>query len=334
MSDLRKSMDDSPELRPYIEPFLSFMPVVELRALARAMQEGQTIGIDQQLAAISAAVPALMAVFANLRNTLQNPIPEGIDPDNLAPEVHQAIKDMTVPLQQFTAPLQTMEEIQQHLVVGDELAAATAHDPLAGLFAGAVWDSSMGALGVRAMEEFTQLDKVAPQMVGIFTPLYEVGIRAANSEVTTARESSSRPESTSLTQHETPSSPKRRLGVMSVSTGGHADLGLSAAQLAQPDQRAWPEDSPLAPVSWGEQQPGRPGLEQHEEAGRRTGRQMPDTPHLVLIAPEGVATRACSWWAAWWSSSSSTPGGPTGATRRSRPRCVRVRRPPRPAADA
>ncbi|WP_405871866.1 hypothetical protein [Streptomyces sp. NBC_00005] len=188
MSDLRRGMDDNPELRPLIEPFLSFMPVVELRALARAMEAGQPIANDQALAAISAALPALLGVFANLRDRLQNPIPAGVDPDDLPPELLTVLQDLTASMQPLASPLQVIEEMQQHLAVGDELAAATAHDPLTAFLAGTVWDSSMGALGIRAMEEFTQFNTVVPQMAGLFTPLLEFSIDHANANVATAKE--------------------------------------------------------------------------------------------------------------------------------------------------
>ena len=188
MSDLQKGLDSSPEIRRYIEPALSLMPVVELRALARAVEEGQPIGVDQMVAVMSTALPALVAIFTNLRGWLENPIPEGIDPDDLPPELHDLIQNMTAPLQQLTNPLQVMEEIQQHLAVGDELAAATAHDPVTGLFAGALWDSSLGALGTRITEQANQLNTAVPQLAGVFTPLLEFTIHEANAAVTTARE--------------------------------------------------------------------------------------------------------------------------------------------------
>jgi hypothetical protein len=188
MSDLRQGLDATPELRPAIEPFLSFMPVIEVRALARAMQEGQPIGVDEAVGAMAAALPALLAVFGNLRDRVQNPVPEGVDPDDLPPELLTVLQDMTASLQQLTNPLQILEEIQQHMAVGDELAAAVAQDPVTSLFAGAVWDSSMGALAIKAVEEFTQLNTAASQMTGLFTPVLEFGISEANAEVTAARD--------------------------------------------------------------------------------------------------------------------------------------------------
>lgn len=188
MSDLQKRLDNNPELRPYLEPALSLMPVVELRALVRAAEEGQPIGADQMVAVMSTALPALVAVFTNLQTWLANPIPEGVDPDDLPPELHELIQNTTAPLHQLTDPLQVMEEVQQHLAVGDELAAATAHDPVTSLLAGALWDSGMGALGARITEQATQLNTAVPQLTGVFTPLLEFGIDGANAEVTTTRE--------------------------------------------------------------------------------------------------------------------------------------------------
>jgi hypothetical protein len=88
MSDLQKGQEGSSEFRPYTEPVLSLMPVVELRAQARAAQEGQPNGVDQMVAAMSTAVPDLVPVFANPRDCLANPVPEGVDPDDLPPELH------------------------------------------------------------------------------------------------------------------------------------------------------------------------------------------------------------------------------------------------------
>ncbi|MEU8032631.1 hypothetical protein AB0C13_29020 [Streptomyces sp. NPDC049099] len=81
-----------------------------------------------------------------------------------------------------------MAEMQQYLAMGDELAAATAHDPLTGLLAGAAWDSSLGTIATRAIDQFTQLNTVAPQMAALCAPVFEFGIRQANDEVTAARD--------------------------------------------------------------------------------------------------------------------------------------------------
>jgi hypothetical protein len=188
MNDLQQGLAHSPDIRPHLEPILSFMSVVEVRALARAMEEGQSINIGEMISAMSTAMPVLVAAFTNLRNTVENPIPEGIDPDDLPPELQTLIRDMTASLQPLTNPLQVMEEVQQHLAVGDELAAAVGPDPIAGLFAGMAWDSSMGALGMRMMEQATQLNAAAPQMAGLLKPLFEFIVREADAEVAAARE--------------------------------------------------------------------------------------------------------------------------------------------------
>jgi hypothetical protein len=98
MSDLQKGQEGSSEFRPYTEPVLSLMPVVELRAQARAAQEGQPNGVDQMVAAMSTAVPDLVPVFANPRDCLANPVPEGVDPDDLPPELHDLVQNTAAPL--------------------------------------------------------------------------------------------------------------------------------------------------------------------------------------------------------------------------------------------
>ncbi|MFJ9752967.1 hypothetical protein [Streptomyces chartreusis] len=188
MNDLQKGLEGNHDLQPYIEPFLSFMAVVELRALARAVQEGQPISPDQMIAAVVTALPPLVATFTNLRDAVENPIPEDIDPDDLPPGLQTLVQDMATALQPLITPLQVMEEVQQYLAVGDELAAAVGHDPLASLFAGMVLDSNMGSLGMRMMEQANQLNAAVPEMAGFLAPLAEFGTRRANAEVTTARE--------------------------------------------------------------------------------------------------------------------------------------------------
>jgi hypothetical protein len=187
MSDLRMSVASDPELRPYVEPFLSFMPVVELRALARATQEGRPIGVDQMLTALSGAVPALLGMFVSLRDALQDPIPEGVDPNDLPSEVLDVVQSVRASMQHLTRPFQLLEEMQQQLALRDELAAPTAHDPLTALVASTTWDSSMAALGARAMEEVTQFNTTALLTADVFTPLLDFLINTAEAKVITAK---------------------------------------------------------------------------------------------------------------------------------------------------
>lgn len=91
----------------------------------------------------------------------------------------------------FEGPLELMQQIQQHLAVGDELAAAfatTAVDPATGLLAGIVWDTRLGHLGIRASQEFADLDNHMPQLSLLFTPLFQLTTQYAVTAVTTAKD--------------------------------------------------------------------------------------------------------------------------------------------------
>ncbi|WP_331765457.1 hypothetical protein OG571_45905 (plasmid) [Streptomyces sp. NBC_01369] len=194
LNDLRRAAADDAELGRYIEPFLAYQAIVELRSLARAVGEGQQIGVDQQLAAVAAAIPALLGVFTTTQQFLQDPLPDGVDLDELPPELTSALEPLSAMMQRFDGSLAYMQQIQQHLAVGDELAATlatTPTDPVTSLLAGLAWDSSLGHLGIRAAEEFASLDAgtLMPQMTSLLTPLFEITHQHANADLVTAQES-------------------------------------------------------------------------------------------------------------------------------------------------
>ncbi|GAA1333990.1 hypothetical protein GCM10009647_075370 [Streptomyces sanglieri] len=194
LNDLRRAAADDAELGRYIEPFLAYQAIVELRSLARAVGEGQQIGADQQLAAVTAAIPVLLGAFTNTQQILQNPLPDGVDLDELPPELTSALEPLSAMMQRFNGSLAYMQQIQQHLAVGDELAATlatTPTDPVTSMLAGLAWDSSLGHLGIRAAEEFASLDvdTLMPQMTSLLTPLFEITHQHANADLVTAQES-------------------------------------------------------------------------------------------------------------------------------------------------
>ncbi|MFI0766164.1 hypothetical protein ACH4TQ_14965 [Streptomyces sp. NPDC021218] len=187
LSDLRRAAEEHPETRALIEPLLSFSSVIELRAMARAMEEGQQIGDAQLLAALSAAIPVMLGAFTNARDHLQSPLPADVDAEQVPQELSSALESMAAVTQELDKPLQLMQEIQQHLALGDELAAAPP-DPAIAFFVGAAWASHLAALGARAMEEMPQLNKLVPRMDTLFTAFFENVIRLANADVHTASE--------------------------------------------------------------------------------------------------------------------------------------------------
>ncbi|MFF4918896.1 hypothetical protein [Streptomyces tendae] len=191
LADLRRAAEHDAQIRDIIEPFLTFEAIVEMRALARAMSEGQQVGLDQQLASISAALPALIGIYANLQQTLQNPLPEGMAFDDLPPELVSAIESVSAMTSHFDGPLDAMQQLQQHLHLGDELAAAagtTPMDPMTAFFAGRAWDSALGALGQRTIEEATILNAFVPQFPALIEPLFTITQQHLNNNVMDRRE--------------------------------------------------------------------------------------------------------------------------------------------------
>ncbi|MFD7500255.1 hypothetical protein [Streptomyces sp. NPDC059850] len=187
LNDLRRASTEHPELRPFIEPFLAYSPVIELMAMVRAEEEGQHIDTAQELATISAAVPAVLGVLASLRDLLQDPLPAGVDPDQLPQELSGLLGFLTAMTPEWDKPFQVMQEIQQHLALGDELAASPP-DPAIAFFTGAAWTTQLTALSTRAREELPELHTLIPQVETLLDPLFEDFIRQANANVDTAGE--------------------------------------------------------------------------------------------------------------------------------------------------
>ncbi|MFI2620505.1 hypothetical protein [Streptomyces sp. NPDC018584] len=191
LDELRRAAAEDDALRPQIEPFLAFQALVELRSLARDMSKGQQIGIDRQLASITTAIPVLLDVLTNAQQIMQNPLPDDVSPDELPPDFPNVLEPLTEMMQSVEGSVEFMQQVQQHLAVGDELAetlAVTPTDPLTSFFAGQVWDAGFGQLGLRAMEESAGLEALMPQMSSLLTPLFEYLHQHHNANVTATRE--------------------------------------------------------------------------------------------------------------------------------------------------
>ncbi|MFC8069726.1 hypothetical protein [Streptomyces sp. NPDC057293] len=191
LADLRRAAAHDAEIRELVEPFLTFEAIVELRALARAVSEGQQVGLDQQLASVSTALPALIGIYNNFQQILQNPLPEGMNFDDLPPEVVSAIESVSAMTSHFDGPLDVMQQLQQHLHLGDELAAAagtTPMDPMTAFFAGRAWDSALGSLGQRTIEEAATLNAFVPQFPALIEPLFAITQQHLDNNVTERRE--------------------------------------------------------------------------------------------------------------------------------------------------
>ncbi|GAA2350717.1 hypothetical protein [Streptomyces violaceusniger] len=187
LDDLRRATTEYPEFRPFIEPFLALSPVLELGAMVRAVEGGQQIDAAQQLAAVSAAVSAMLGVLVSLRDLLQDPLPADVDPDQLPQELSSLVGPLMAVTHEWDKPLQVMHEIQQHLALGDELAASPP-DPAIAFFAGAAWTTQLTALGTRAVEQIPPLHTLVPRLNTLLAPLFEYFVRQANADVDAARE--------------------------------------------------------------------------------------------------------------------------------------------------
>lgn len=188
LDDLRRAVAGDPELTALVEPYFAVMALAELRSMVRAVEEGQQIGLDQQLAAIASAAPVMTGIFTTFRDTLQNPLPADVDRRDLPPGLSPLLESLAAVTDHLHGALRLMHDIQQHLALADEL-AATPLDPVTGFFAGAVWASQMEALGLRVMEELPRLTALAPQMANVTEPFLAYSSERANTEVGAVRDS-------------------------------------------------------------------------------------------------------------------------------------------------
>ncbi|MFJ3608514.1 hypothetical protein OHA57_40040 (plasmid) [Streptomyces anulatus] len=181
LADLRRAAADDAEMRHHIEPFLSLEAVVEMRVLAQTLDEGQEIGPDQQLASVSAALTAMIGMLTHAQQTSQNPLPDGLDTDGLPPEFISALASFSAS-GDVEGSLNLLQQMQQHLFLGDEL-AATATDPATASFAGLSWNSHLAALGTRLSEEATVLNAFTPQIPALIEPIFEFSQQRLNDHV-------------------------------------------------------------------------------------------------------------------------------------------------------
>ena len=189
LNDLRRATTEHPELKRFIEPFLAYSPVIELVAMVQAEERGQQIDTAQQLAAMSAAVPAMLGVLATLRDLLQDPLPADVDPDQLPQELSNLLGSLTAMRHEWDKPLEAMQEVQQHLALGmNWQPRLPIPDPTIAFSAGAAWTTQLKALSTRAVEQLPGLHTLVPQVGTLATPLFEYSIRQANDNVDTARE--------------------------------------------------------------------------------------------------------------------------------------------------
>ncbi|MEU9237128.1 hypothetical protein [Streptomyces subrutilus] len=182
LHDLRAAVEDAPDMaRQSLEPLLDLEPLVDLTAQITAQREGRQVPVAQIMSTLSAAVPAMLDMVTSMQQNMQGSLVQMAaqqDDDTVRTE-----EVFTAYAASLSGPLQVIQQIQQHLVSGDELAAST--DMTSAM---ATWEAGLHPLNQDLTNQTAQTEVQLSQVREMIRPMFDRKVEESNTEVHAALE--------------------------------------------------------------------------------------------------------------------------------------------------